>query len=336
VATVETVGSTSTPYYLHTDHLSGSNVLTDDSGELAETTDYYPFGEMRLNDQRRIQEQRKFIGEDFDEDTELSYLNARYYDGTAGRFLSQDPIYLALASENEELLKDPQQLNSYSYAANNPLRYSDPTGEGIKETLESIKIQLDSLQRQLEALQVAVGRATENYSQGSGILNQTVNTLTETMTPAYIAGGIGVTALGGAGALYYGGTVAGIPALQSLSSTCILFCDDATQAVDKSVKLLNGPINISQQRAVHVIEGHRADGVYNTGKSVFNSGEKVFQLIRQGTQHPITQQAGGNFQRVFDAGRNIGTYNATGGQTTTMTIITDKAGNLITAFPGPP
>src|SRR3989338_7381891 len=40
--------------------------------------------------------QRKFIGQYYDEDTELSYLNARYYDGARGQFTSQDPTHLAI------------------------------------------------------------------------------------------------------------------------------------------------------------------------------------------------------------------------------------------------
>ena len=70
-------------------------------------------------------EQRKFIGEEYDAETGLNYLNARYYDARIGRFVSQDPMFWQLPTE---LLADPQQLNSYSYARNNPIIYSDATG----------------------------------------------------------------------------------------------------------------------------------------------------------------------------------------------------------------
>lgn len=79
-------------------------------------------------------EQRQFIGEEYDAETGLNYLNARYYDSKTGRFTSQDPMFWALPTE---LLADPQQLNSYSYARNNPIIGSDPSGEktelGIRE-----------------------------------------------------------------------------------------------------------------------------------------------------------------------------------------------------------
>lgn len=70
-------------------------------------------------------EQRKFIGQEYDAITGLDYLNARYYDAKRGQFTSQDPMFW---NPTPELLADPQQLNSYSYARNNPIISSDPSG----------------------------------------------------------------------------------------------------------------------------------------------------------------------------------------------------------------
>ena len=50
----------------------------------------------------------------------MYFYNARYYDGTLGRFLSADTIVPSPAN--------PQSLNRYAYTLNNPLRYTDPTG----------------------------------------------------------------------------------------------------------------------------------------------------------------------------------------------------------------
>lgn len=52
----------------------------------------------------------------------LDYFGARYYSGAQGRFTSPDPL---LNSGRPWL---PQSWNRYSYALNNPLRYTDPTG----------------------------------------------------------------------------------------------------------------------------------------------------------------------------------------------------------------
>jgi hypothetical protein len=49
------------------------------------------------------------------------YLRARQYDPDTGRFISLDPVLGSLSV--------PQTLNRYSYVVNNPLKYTDPTGE---------------------------------------------------------------------------------------------------------------------------------------------------------------------------------------------------------------
>ena len=114
-------------YSIITDHLSGSNLVIDEEGSVQELVDYLPYGEMRFDQQTGFNEQRKFTGQEYDAATELSYLNARYYNGSNGRFVSQDPVFLDLDLD----FSDPQTLNSYSYARNNPLVYTDPTGEEI-------------------------------------------------------------------------------------------------------------------------------------------------------------------------------------------------------------
>src|SRR6266478_5599755 len=53
-------------------------------------------------------------------------LQARYYDGSKGGFLSEDPVFWG--DPKSQMLTDPQSLNSYSYAGDNPITRSDPTG----------------------------------------------------------------------------------------------------------------------------------------------------------------------------------------------------------------
>jgi RHS repeat-associated protein len=83
--------------------------------------------------------QRTYAGHEFDADTGLSYQGARYYDPEIGRFTSQDPAFLAIGDPTklsqatkigvEEYLSNPQHINSYSYAFNNPLVYIDEEGK---------------------------------------------------------------------------------------------------------------------------------------------------------------------------------------------------------------
>jgi RHS repeat-associated protein len=137
VATIETAGAVVTPYYVHVDHLGSTNAVSDSAGALAQTLDYYPFGAQRLSS-GTYNEERQYIGQIYDTDTRLDYLNARYYEGGRGQFLSEDPAHLSVGDaerikhitgqELETYLANPQLLNSYSYAVNNPIRHSDPTG----------------------------------------------------------------------------------------------------------------------------------------------------------------------------------------------------------------
>jgi RHS repeat-associated protein len=129
--------STASTTYLHPDHLGGTNVATDENGEVVQTLDYHPYGSQRIAT-GSFDEQRRFIGEEYDVDTEFSYLNARYYQGSRGQFMSQDEVFLLIGDPNGmkrltqremiEILADPQMINSYSYANNNPLILKDPTG----------------------------------------------------------------------------------------------------------------------------------------------------------------------------------------------------------------
>jgi RHS repeat-associated protein len=64
-----------------------------------------------------------YAGEQRDAGSGLIYLRARYYDPGTGRFLSRDPFRGRRA--------DPATQHGYSYAANNPVRWRDPSGRDL-------------------------------------------------------------------------------------------------------------------------------------------------------------------------------------------------------------
>ncbi len=97
-----------------------------------------------------------------------------------------------------------------------------------------------------------------------------------------------------------------------------------------------GPINATPGGLKHVFERHVPGGIKSAGKSLFGAGEDVRQLIDDAQKVAATMQARGNWQRIIDAGRAIGTDRVTGQLTSKYTVITNRAGDLITAFPGLP
>ncbi len=60
-----------------------------------------------------------FVGGTMDKDSGLTHLGAREYDPDLGRFISVDPLFD---------LTDPQQMNGYTYANNDPITKWDPDG----------------------------------------------------------------------------------------------------------------------------------------------------------------------------------------------------------------
>ncbi len=110
----------STLQYMHQDHLTGTSLMTDADGDQIDTTmKYYPYGGTRAGD---VPVDKLFTGQRLD-GTGLYYYGARYYDPTIGRFISPDTIVPDPAS--------PQSFNRYSYCLNNPLKYTDPSGQTV-------------------------------------------------------------------------------------------------------------------------------------------------------------------------------------------------------------
>jgi RHS repeat-associated protein len=123
--------------YYHHDHLGSSSVMTDASGVLVEETAFYPFGVPRHEHRlRQVEEAYKFTQKERDRESGLYYFEARYLAAGLARFATQDPKYAnpdALAkADAAEFLSDPQEINTYAYVRNNPLKFVDPMGLEVR------------------------------------------------------------------------------------------------------------------------------------------------------------------------------------------------------------
>jgi RHS repeat-associated protein len=178
VGTVETVDAVVTPYYNHNDHLGSLNVVTDTNGAQVELLDYYPFGGQRISS-GTYTGQKQYIGQYYDTDTGLNYLNARYYKATTGQFNSEDSMFWVLPQES---LLDPQQQNSYSYSRNNPINRSDPSGNAsILATIKSFFNSLFGNSNKNNQTQITANTSTQKNSPKTttwdSVTNQRIGTL---------------------------------------------------------------------------------------------------------------------------------------------------------------
>ena len=112
------IANGSTVTYYHADTEGSTRLVTSSTGSVLFADNYLPFGED--NGTPTGSETYKFTGKPLSATTGLYYEYQRWYDPTIGRFISQDP----LAGH----LSDPQSLNPYIYATDQPTGITDPSG----------------------------------------------------------------------------------------------------------------------------------------------------------------------------------------------------------------
>jgi RHS repeat-associated protein len=130
-------------YYYHLDGLNTPVALTDRKGKVVVSYEYSAFGE-RKHYGNRVKQYLTFPGQYYDTETGLHYNWNRYYDPETGRYITYDPILMGqgrIGREKncskvttfdlpsfESLIKDPKNLNPFSYANNNPVSNIDSKG----------------------------------------------------------------------------------------------------------------------------------------------------------------------------------------------------------------
>ena len=117
--------SSSGTQYLTTDHLGSTRLVTDQSGSVAKTFDYLPFGE-EIGGTSSTGPTQRFTGQERDTESGIDFFKARYASAPQGRFQSPDPAGMFVADPT-----NPQSWNLYAYVMNNPLKYIDPTGMDV-------------------------------------------------------------------------------------------------------------------------------------------------------------------------------------------------------------
>jgi len=109
------------PYYYITDHLGSTRVITDNSGNVVERNDYYPFGGKHANSSyaQLTTNKQKFNGKELQTTGNTGFLDygARMYDDVIGRWGVVDPM-----------AEKMPWVSSYVYCSDNPVNKIDPNG----------------------------------------------------------------------------------------------------------------------------------------------------------------------------------------------------------------
>ena len=136
--------------------------LTDNTGSIVQQYVYSSFGKIEgvfdgsgtdVTAAPPVENFYTFAGREYDKESGNYYNRARYYNGSLGRFLSEDPIGLASFD-----------TNLYRYVRNNPMNFTDPTGNGpiaVAVCVQSVK---------LAALAAAM-QITQTFRQEISIIN---------------------------------------------------------------------------------------------------------------------------------------------------------------------
>ncbi len=107
-----------TTYYYVKDlpgNITGLVKRTATGVAVANQYDYSPFGTLATSS-APVPNRLLYAGRESDDETQLYYNRARYYDPAVGRFISEDPARLSAG------------MNLYAYAGNDPMNGRDPSG----------------------------------------------------------------------------------------------------------------------------------------------------------------------------------------------------------------
>ncbi|WP_163506826.1 RHS repeat-associated core domain-containing protein [Fodinicola acaciae] len=128
-----------------------------------------PFGNNRGTAAPVWPGQRSFVGGTSDPSTGLIHLGAREYDPTIGRFISVDP---------KVDYQQPDTLNAYSYANNNPVTFTDPDGTSwFSDIITSVK----------SVAQTVVNRVVDTVKQAVQVVTPVINWVKDQATAAFEA-----------------------------------------------------------------------------------------------------------------------------------------------------
>jgi RHS repeat-associated protein len=191
--------------YVHTDGLGSPIARTNAARTVISRTRYEPYGLTASDATPTV----GYTGHVNDADTGLVYMQQRYYDPVAARFLSIDPVVTDANTGTS--------FNRYAYAANSPYKYTDPDGRQ-ERAAEGFGAAMARDPRSMEAFApaaavvTAVMAAPVAFELGMAALTNpvAVNSAVVTLGEAVgVTGTAGVSAVAGKEAVAVAGKITG-------------------------------------------------------------------------------------------------------------------------------
>jgi RHS repeat-associated protein len=247
----ETNSATGTQF-LHTDALGSPVATTNQWGQLLTRTRYEPYGGTAAGTNPTG---LGFTGHVNDADTGLVYMQQRYYEPLAGRFLSVDPVVTDLQTGSH--------FNRYVYAENNPYTFIDPDGRASRHPdpiLQRAQIVGEGISKAIRAVVEKVGARDGAGASGS-----------KEAAKAPISGNAQVTKSGGQETTHASTSA-------RLANEAAASPDAKSVHLNQTVKTITGGQSTSQVRPD--VATVRQDGKVDV-KEVLSPGQKASEAIQK-------------------------------------------------------
>ncbi len=174
VTTLQVSGNPDDIFYYHTNHLGSTAFITDNNTNIHQGFLYAPFGEITteydINFGYNVLPKYSFNAKELDEETGMYYYEARYYKPPV--FTSRDPMYEKYPT-----------FSPYTYCANNPVKYVDPSGRAFDPTQDEnyIKPMEDDIKKKI-AERTAMRDKCKVGSKKYNRLNEHITELNKALT----------------------------------------------------------------------------------------------------------------------------------------------------------
>ena len=315
--------------WMHRDHLSSVRLITGSAGVVVSRAGYAPYGDQSPS----LGQSKGWIGEKFDSETGLQYLNARYYDPLLSRFITPD---------DWDPLLPGVGTNRYAYAGNDPVNKSDANGHIADWQRDIFNLGPESVNQQSRFVgSAAAGRAyrvpaSGRISPAEVIFRAQMERLRKQILrfdpqyrgPQFLRSSNNAETSAAGRSQTLARMERDLASARAEHQSAI----EVGRPVSGSVQ---SRINISKAGFAHVREGH-----FNTarsGKSQFTISEGALRILLSSkivVKSPVRRASEGGYYRRIDVGVEIGVSRDSGRPTTVLIVFTDHSGNLLTAYPG--